>query len=117
MFVSRAEFEKAIVDLTANMIVSDLSTRIWRLPLWKFACLVESRGPSLPLLIVGQFAQSARDIRPLWPDFTLEVWAGDPLHCPSYRSTMKPVHIFRHPEQAEQRRRPVGILDRNPRGG
>ena len=55
---------KAVVDLTANMIVSDLSTRIWRLPLWKFACLVESRGPSLPLLIVRQFAQSTRDMRP-----------------------------------------------------
>jgi hypothetical protein len=69
------------------------------------------------LLIPAPPKLSACDMRPLWRDLILQVWGGDPLECPCCKGTMKPARKVIRREEIEKRRRPVGVLDRNPLSG
>ena len=77
----------------------------------------ENPTPVQILLIPAPPKCRARDMRPLWRDLILKVWGADPLLCPCCKGTMKVTGTMIRREEIEKRRRPVGVLDRNPRSG
>ena len=99
----------------SRSLTSPIPDRIVRLP--KPEPPPQQPPPAQILLIPAPPKRRACDMRPLWRDLILKVWGGDPLECPCCKGTMKPVRKVIRREEIEKRRRPVGVLDRNPRSG